>query len=479
MTENSAFLHALYRVDLTYATDRAAARACFLEALRLATPEEWKVLDALTEHFTVYPYRQALGRLRALWHDDPASDALAQRLLPPADPGLYPEDRADLVDRLERRAVLNNTSLEEEYAQLHTQLQVAELPRQSIRAWRNPPARLYAAPQEPTDLPYRMAPDQIAYRVRLRAKRRPAVVEPAVVTGYVRDSLYADTMAREIAAARARRDRLIAKGLLADPAPLEWRLRFPGDKPPLPAGYARRMWDFQYVAYVAEQHQHAYAMAGRSPISEERALDFAGEHTTLRDSTDHRPGVPYQGNALDDDREAMIEVSGWRCVSCFIERAVVDQARVHAHHGPARSDDGLCDTCREDGSPALPALPVGFTGADLARTYCRFLIEHPGVHPDSARAILTEAHRRAPRWLASIIGGFLGQPDLPGAPAALVPEPGDAPARPKRSRGPVAGAGQHISRCDGCTRFRAVQDDQLCTECRVHLGIPVPARRAA
>ncbi|WP_228567179.1 hypothetical protein, partial [Nocardia sp. SYP-A9097] len=174
--------------------------------------------------------------------------------------------------------------------------------------------------------------------------------------------------------------------------------------------------------------------------------------------------------------EAMIPVRGWRCVSCFIERADTDQHLIHTRAAESRSDDGLCDLCRADGRPGLPPLPVGFTARDLARAYFRFFAD---TYPDAARGLLAEVRGRAPQWLIRLIDEFLDTAALPGgAPSEPDPQPPLAPAqRQPRRRGPVVGAGQRTGRCDACTRITAVNTDSLCTQCRVWIGLDVPAPR--
>src|SRR5690606_22403825 len=63
---------------------------------------------------------------------------------------------------------------------------------------------------------------------------------------------------------------------------------------------------------------------------------------------DHDPDTPdadelyvMDGYVIDYDNAAKQPVLGWRCVSCFIERATADAPRP----GSRRADDGLCASC--------------------------------------------------------------------------------------------------------------------------------------
>ncbi|WP_280335051.1 hypothetical protein [Nocardia wallacei] len=472
MSETSAFFCAVAELAVDFDFDRRAARRAFPAALALATPADREFLDDMVETFTLHPYPTARRRLEAKWGRDDAGRQRLEWLLPDTDPGLYVRDHADRVALLEQRAHRNHTTVDDE-AQ-HAQLPAAELPRQSMRLWRNPPGRTYLAPSKATDTS-RIRPDRIRQRVQARGKRRPALAEPAVVARYVADNLYVDTAARDDADTRAHEERLRDNGLLPTPAASGWTPRFRGDTPPADADQAREMWHCEFVGYVAEQHHHAAALAGKRPVSQLDALEFADQRTTLRG--DRRPEMPVGGNGLDYDSEAMTPVSGWRCVSCFIERPTADQCTVHARHGRLRSDDGLCDHCRADDRPGLPELPAGFTARDLAHAYCQHLAD---TYPASARAILAETRRRAPRWLTELIDTFTDSADLPGGPnTGSSPDTGQAqtPAPSRRRRGAPLGAGQRRARCEGCTRIRGIHDDGFCTECRVWLGLVTPAPR--
>jgi len=481
VSETSAFLDSIADLDIAFTFDRHAARRGFRDALAHATPGDREFLDDLVETFTLFTYRAALERLAAKWGNDPGQQERMRWLVPTTDPGLYTRDRADRAALLEQRARRNGSTIDDEAFAEKAQLLTAESQRQSMRLWRNPPGRTYLAPSRKIDKS-RLLPEQIRNRIQARGKHRPAEVEPGLVAEYVADNLYIDTTARELADARAAEERMFDNGLLAIPAP--WKPRFQGDIRPIDADESRAAWACEFVGYVAEQHQCATALAGKRPVSEITALDRAERRTTLRG--DRRPQMPVGGNGLDYDHEAMSPVSGWRCVSCWIERSVTDQRTIHIRDGRPRSDDGLCDYCRADDRPGLSELPAGFTAAHLARSYCGFLTDPDNWIPSGAAcAVLIETRRRAPRWLIEIIDEFIGRPeDSNGTEQATPPTPGsDATpsARPRHNRRPILGAGQRQARCEGCTRIRAIHDDGFCTECRVWLGLvtPVPRQRTA
>ncbi|MDN2502222.1 hypothetical protein FHY52_36875 [Nocardia nova] len=475
MTETSAFLDAIAHLDYAITSDRRAARRTFTTALTHATPAERDVLDAMVDTFTLYPYRSALLRLEAAFRDDEPQRALLARLLPDTDPGLYVRERAERIAILEQRARTRGGSVDDEAFRDYAPLAAVEADRTSIRLWRNPPARVFLAPSRETDKS-RMTPEQITARVRARGKRRPALIEPDVVTTYVADTMHCDTMAGELARSRASEQRFRDLGLLAEPASSS-SVRVQGAQPRSDED-VRARWDLEFVQHVAEQHTRAAASAERPRrVSHEEALAYADTRTGVRG--DLRPELPFQGNNMDYTREAMTPISGWRCVACFIERSTVDQHPLHSAGGRLRSDDGLCDYCRsDDRTPRLPELPAGFTATDLARTYCRFLTT---TYPGAAPALLAETHRRAPRWLTTIIDEFAPQPALTeqAADPEADAETGAAQAKPvtRRRRGPVTGAGQRQARCEGCTRIRAIHDDGFCTECRVWLGLVTPPAR--
>ncbi|MFD4432573.1 hypothetical protein [Nocardia sp. NPDC058497] len=474
-----AFLDAIFEIELMLDLDRRAAFESFPAALALATDADWALLDFMVEQFTLHPREAALLRLDARWQD--ADELERERMLalvPDTDPGLHSHADHDLTQILATRARRNGTTVEAEQAKLQVQLLAAEMPRASIRTWRNPPPRLHLTPTRRIDTS-RFAPAQIRARVSARGKRRPAQVEPSVVATYIRESLFVDTEVAEQTRLRRRWAELSARGItFTSSAPRGWTPRHPGDRPPLPAELSTAIWDHHYCTHVADQRDHERAMAGESIKSSEHSHAWAAERTGLRARGDRREAYLFQGNGLDDFRTAMSPVLGWRCVSCFVERAASDQRPVHDRDGVLRSDDGLCDFCRHDDRTGLPELPHGFTGVDLAEAYCSYFAEH---YRDSACALIAEVRRRAPQWITEVTDRFLAEhSDLPGSPEPVDPDaepsPAAAPARRQR-RQKVLPPGQRAGRCEACTKYVPVHDDGFCTQCRVYLGLYVPAPR--
>ncbi|WP_405165599.1 hypothetical protein OG203_11165 [Nocardia sp. NBC_01499] len=74
------------------------------------------------------------------------------------------------------------------------------------------------------------------------------------------------------------------------------------------------------------------------------------------------PGTPRPELIVDRrdyDRDAAAKVTDPLCVSCRLERACIDRwtGQITTGHG----DDGLCGTCREEGRPGIPELPLEHT----------------------------------------------------------------------------------------------------------------------
>ncbi|MFF2396345.1 hypothetical protein [Nocardia sp. NPDC058114] len=471
----AAFLDAISTIELTFSRDRRAAKRTFRSALELATDADWDVLNYMVEVFTLYPREAALRRLRARWAagDDLERERLV-RLVPDTDPFLHSHADHDLAQILEARAKANpDTTAADEFAKLHVQLLAAEMPRQSIRMWRNPLPRLTLPASRAVDAS-RLRPEQIRARVGARGKRRPAEAEPFEVTDYVTESLFVDTEVETQAKLRQRMAELIARGVRFTRAEPGWTPRRPGERAPLPTEISEAIWDHQYCAFVADQHDLDRAEAGAPVKSHEHSLQWAERRSGLGSRSDRRDSSMFQGNGLDDFRTAMNPVAGWRCVSCFVERAATDQRPLHTRDAVLRSDDGLCDYCRSDNRTGLPALEAGFELSDLATAYCTYFAEH---YPDAASALIAEVRRRAPEWLIRVVDGFLAtHPDLPGAPTLTDIDDEPAPTQSTPRRGArVLPPGQRAGRCEGCTQYLPVHDDGFCTQCRVYLGLYVPA----
>jgi hypothetical protein len=187
------------------------------------------------------------------------------------------------------------------------------------------------------------------------------------------------------------------------------------------------------------------------------------------------PEATWQGSGLDYDLAAMVPYLGWPCVGCWIDRPDSDRRAVHIRDGRPVSDDGLCDVCRADGHPGIPALSAPWGVWEFVESRCAYIA---ATHPGQARALLDRVRAAAAntgptwrlitRWMAMNLDA---------------PEPRRAarPATPRR-RPAALGAGQRIGRCDACARSGIVHADNYCTQCRVDLGVAAPrdpGRRAA
>ncbi|MFB8279551.1 hypothetical protein [Nocardia colli] len=80
------------------------------------------------------------------------------------------------------------------------------------------------------------------------------------------------------------------------------------------------------------------------------------------------PGTPRAELIVDRrdyDRDAAAKLTETLCVSCRVERAVIDRwtGQITTGHG----DDGLCGTCRDEGRPGIPELPLGHSRSQAIR----------------------------------------------------------------------------------------------------------------
>ncbi|OBF73612.1 hypothetical protein A9X06_27400 [Mycobacterium sp. 852002-51759_SCH5129042] len=144
----------------------------------------------------------------------------------------------------------------------------------------------------------------------------------------------------------------------------------------------------ELVGEIASQFAET-AFDERPRPSEDDSTARASMRTGIWISTDFRDAPEHRGDGIEVDlsKAAKTPVRGWRCVWCFIERANCD-----AMPSDGRSDDGLCENCRSDGRPGIPALPDGFTYADVVAAHCRFLTTE---YPDIAEALMRDRWRRA------------------------------------------------------------------------------------
>ncbi|WP_039804224.1 hypothetical protein [Nocardia araoensis] len=507
MTERSAFLDAIAHIDYLFTTDPRAVRRAFPVALELATPEDRAFLTCLADTFTRYDFPTAHRRLDALWKSQPEHRDRIRVCAPDTDPGLHHRDLPEVFE---------------------VSLAAAELPPMPVRD-RYRPLNTHATPTRRVDA-VRLDPARIAARAAARTVlvgdhrgpvRTRARLRDALVTDYAHTLLFTDPGAIDP-------DDPLATAPV-EPVDPDTRVRYPDQ--PRDAEEAAHMWDCAYLAYVAGQYDDELRAAWdeqrfraaehsdradsdaslaqlardyldaadssedeprrsaprgprrrRSRISEEERFAFAAARTTLRVRDDVRPEIPEEGNGLDYDHAAMVAVTGWRCVSCFIERAMTDQRPIHTRDGSLVSDDGLCDLCRSDDQPGIPPLPQKFTLEQFVLSRCEFLA---AAYPRAAHAILTEVwHRAAPHPICRIITRFLHQhPELaPGSAPTPAPlrRTAAGPARRTARRRPQLGADQRHGRCDGCTHHTVIHTDGYCTTCRIQLGItPHRAARAA
>lgn len=502
MPERHAFLDAIATIDYLFTTDPRAARRAFSDALALATAEDREFLVELTEIFTRYPFETAHKRLDAMWQAQPEHRDRINACAPETDPGLHNRGLAGMFE---------------------VSLDAAEMPPMPVRN-RYRPLVTYRPPSKRID-DARNDKDAIAARIHARPaaasrQQRTAVAErtratDTLVRDYMRTDLFTDTAAVP--------DIDEDSPIPATPASEDHRRTC---RCPIQHHYdhddATHGWDRVYLAHVAEQYdddlraacgeQHQYrpnhlhhddtrasltdradqllAAAGepdrsaparprqrqspkpatRKPISETERASFAAGRTMVQVHDDARTEIPYQGNALDYDRAALVAATGWRCVSCFIQRADSDQRPLHWRNGGLVSDDGLCDLCRADGRPGIVALPHGFTLEQFVLSRCEFLA---ATYPKATYALLNETwHRAAPHPICRVITRFLNRHrELTATTGTRSCPITPAPRRATPTRRPGLGADQRHGRCDGCTQTTVIHTDGYCTTCRIHLGL--------
>ncbi|WP_067665660.1 hypothetical protein [Nocardia miyunensis] len=142
------------------------------------------------------------------------------------------------------------------------------------------------------------------------------------------------------------------------------------------------------------------------------------DHLPVRDDTDTpatRPAYQVQtevpvGYGIDFDKASLYPVVGWRCVSCFIERAVADARPHDPRTGERRSDDGLCDSCRDAAMPGIPALDPGYGWDDEVLAFCGYLAT---TYPRAAKGLLHEQYRRSPDHVRDVIAAWVHAHPVP------------------------------------------------------------------
>ncbi|WP_063047733.1 hypothetical protein [Nocardia pseudovaccinii] len=501
----SPFAAALGEIEYLLDTDPDAARERFAAALALASRDEREFLDRAAEFMTRSPWKTAARQLGWMAKSRPELRSMIIDHTAEGDPGLH---RPELPPQSE------------------TSIEAAEWVRRSIRE-RRYRDRYTATPSAATDAA-RYQPEKVA----ARRARIPAPINGVVSLRHRgRDLEVAERRHREYAGYAAQRLYAIDTAVEDDRTP-----PVPDPRKKAGTVWAHvqaELWDRSYFLHIAESYtendRHLLA-----PSIPERHTGHSDRHTGLEDAAreflrDHdtepepwsrirracarrsRPQVPpritpadqsrfaarrtgipvpsdrdeylpyseldirestWQGSGLDYDLAAMTPYLGWPCVGCWIDRPARDRRPLHSRDGLPISDDGLCDVCRADGHPAIPALPSLSAEFDM-QTFVESRCAHiAATHPAQARALLDRVRAAAantgPTWrlITRWIAMNLGQPE---------PAPRTTTRRPRRA-GSALGAGQRIGRCDACARNGVVHADNYCTNCRIDLGL-VPATR--
>ncbi|WP_280202245.1 hypothetical protein [Nocardia cyriacigeorgica] len=493
------FTLALAEIDELLTVDPAAARARFTAALAIASDTERELLDQAVDRFTRSPFDVAARQLGWMAKGRPEFRALIADLITDTDPGLYHPDPG---------------------APIEVGIEVAEWVSRQIRQ-RRASERTHAVPSAATDAA-RLAPAAVAYR---RARRG--------ITGVVdlrhrdRDRRTREHLRRgdaEFAAYAATRLYAIDTEPGTEPVKPDPRKR----EHLLWAHVQAALWDRSYFLHVALDYcdrtrdlltppQRTDRTAADTPTGRDASLDAAarallGEHaepaparrrtdwrnstlwakvstgdqrrfaaarTGLRAPDDYDESRPYnqldepedtwEGSGLDYDGAALIPYLGWPCVVCWIDRSATDRRPVHVRDGRCASDDGLCDVCRADGHPGIPALPAQWTTRQFIESRCAYIA---ATYPRQARALLdrirkASANSGSPAWriITRWMDANLERPER-------APRTANQPNM--RRRRTTLGAGQRVTRCDACTQTTVVHADGYCTRCRTALGLVVP-----
>ncbi|MEU1953389.1 hypothetical protein [Nocardia rhamnosiphila] len=509
-TTASPFAEALWEVDYLLDTDPDRARDYFTFALTLTTPAERQFLERAADLLARSPWPVAARQLGWIAKSRPELRAMVIDYTTDTDPGLHVPGMPEISE---------------------VPIETAEWVRRSIRERRE---RLTATPSPVTDAA-RLRPEAIAAR-RARTQTHAPVPEAVVSLRHRdRDLRTARRLESEYAAYAA--DRLYAIDTGDEPREAAG---VPDPRKPAQAVWSHvqaKLWDRSYIRHVAENYTDrdrelldpetpatTWVRSGRHTALDDRASAFLREHgadtapaaerparsrrrrtaarrpritaadqmgfaarrTGLAIPSDYDIFLPYseldvpestwQGSGLDYDLAAMVPYLGWPCVGCWIDRPDSDRRAVHIRDGRPVSDDGLCDVCRADGHPGIPALSTPWGMREFVESRCAYIA---ATHPGQARALLDRVRAAAAntgptwrlitRWMAMNLD----------APEPLLTA---RPATPRRRRPSALGAGQRIGRCDACARSTIVHADNYCTQCRVDLGIAAPrepGRRAA
>ncbi|WP_416566132.1 hypothetical protein [Nocardia testacea] len=497
----SRFADALCEVDYLLDIDPDRARNRFTDALALTTLAEREFLERAADLLARHPWPVAARQLGWLAKSRPELRAMVIDYTTDTDPGLHFPGMPGISE---------------------VSIEAAEWVRRSIRERRDR-ERLTATPSPATDAA-RLRPEAIGYR-RARSPQDPA--ETISLRHRERDLRIARRGEAEFAAYAAERWFAIDTETDirdSDPTP------DPQKPSHLVWGHVQAdLWDRSYFLHVAENYtdrdrelldpetadadqvrygRHSALDAEASEFLRAHGIDagpadgrpsrarprrtparrprirpadqtrFAARRTGLAAPSDYDIFLPYseldvpestwQGSGLDYDLAAMVPYLGWPCVGCWIDRPESDRRAVHIHDGRTVSDDGLCDVCRADGQPGIPALSTPWGTREFVESRCAYIAT---THPAQARMLLDRIRAAAAntgptwrlitRWMARNLEAPKRQPV--------------AQLNVLRRRRPAAlGAGQRTGRCDACARPGIVHADNYCTQCRVDLGVAAP-----
>ncbi|WP_040713655.1 hypothetical protein [Nocardia takedensis] len=503
----SPFAAALGEIEYLLASDPDAARERFTDVLALASPVERELLAHAAARMERAPWKTAARQLGWMAKSRPELRAMIIDHTAEGDPGL---SRPELP------------------APSEVSIEAAEWVRRSIRDRRSRD-RYTATPSAATDAA-RLQPEKIAAR---RARIPAPTVGLVSLRHRDRDLAVAERRQREYASYAARRLYAIDTAVDEDRTPPVPEPRKKAGQ--VWAHVQAELWDRSYFLHVAECYTEAdrhllapevperhiapdrrYAgledaarefLRGHDSEPEPSARGrggrarrtrpqfpprittadqsrFAARRTGLAVPSDRDEYLPYseldvrestwQGSGLDYDLAAMTPYLGWPCVSCWVDRPAADRRPFHTRHGIVVSDDGLCDVCRADGHPGIPALTAGFGMRTFVESRCAHIATS---HPAQARVLLDRVRAAAantgPTWrlITRWMAMNLGQPER---------APRTAAARRPRRGGSALGAGQRIGRCDACARNGVVHADNYCTDCRIDLGlVPTATRRTS
>lgn len=488
------FARALAQIEYLLDVDPDRAREEFAAALRLASPAEREFLDHAATILSQHPYPIAARKLGWIAKNRPELRGMVTYLTADTNPDLY------------RPAMPDPTEVT---------LEAAEWVRRSIRDYRNRD-RYTATFRAETDNA-RTTPDAV---LRRRTRQPSPYLRHRERDQRTREQRQRDDA--EFASYAARRLFVIE----TDPD-LSAPLPHPRKRTDLMWAHVQAgLWDRSYFLHVAQNYLERdrdvlspaspsdrpnpdTARIGRDAALDDAARSFLGEHDTdtgqhrqasrrrwvaqpkklttadqthfaltrtgLPEPSDYDEYLPYtqldepdDTRGMDYDRSALTSYRGWPCVGCWIDRPDSDLRAIHVREGRRVSDDGLCDICRADGHPGIPALPTPWGHHEFVLSRCAYIA---ATHPAQARQILDRIRAAAantgPTW--RIITRWMAM----NLDEPTVERHAPRRASQRRRRPTTLGAGQRIGRCDSCARTGVVHSDNFCTQCRIDLGMVI------